>query len=489
MLALATIRRKDIGVQNSPPSSRKKKQKICTLDIKNDPGMDFISNLPIELLEEIFLYLESDDLVKCSYVCLQWREVINSNKIWSLQCFKDRIQQKEYLQTSWSLISNPVKVYRDHVFDPEATRLTIPCHWRSHYNRYKFLERNWRKGNYSLIRTKVNAQHYIGGLLISMDHNGLTAYNIQNLKNPMHIKKANASKDVDAVRVKGNLLFYTQERNLVCMKRFNASFTKHYEITVPTYLKEHSNHRAPTESTLALKITDKFLVIQDLTNACFLYFYDYKTGESLRKVDLHTYTGNSCPQFTCLEAFEDKVFVAYGLYQHYVMIYDFKTDKVDVKVETSLRSSELVVSKNFFCSKLVVNQLEKSCELHVWSVHNGEEVDLLCTNRHLPVLLTPDDKLIYSEHHTVYVRGLVNSNKDVEFTVEGRLQSMEPIWGNLLVLNLGFSLQLWDLSSGQKLHTYLRDSIEDMWVDDRHIVVKHTSRPWLTCAGYIIGFW
>uniref|UniRef100_A0A0K8SYT1 Uncharacterized protein n=1 Tax=Lygus hesperus TaxID=30085 RepID=A0A0K8SYT1_LYGHE len=383
----------------------------------------------------------------------------------------------------------PCQGYRDHVFDPEATRLTVPCHWRSHYNRYKFLERNWRKGNYSLIRTKVDAQHYIGGLLISVDILGLTAYSIQLLNYPMYIKKMDTSKDVDAVSVKGNLLFYTQDRHLICMKRFNLSFTKHYEITVPTYLKQHSNHRSPTESTLALKITDKFLVIQDLTNACFLYFYDYKTGEFLRKVNLHTYTGNPCPQFTCLEAFDDKVFVAFSLHQHYIMIYDFKTDKVDVKVETSLRSSELVVSKNFFCSKLTVNQLEKSCELHVWSVHNGEEVDLLCTNRHLPVLLTADDKLIYSEHYTVYVRGLVNSNNDVEFTVEGRLQSMEPIWGNLLVLNLGFSLQLWDLSSGQKLHTYLRESIEDMWVDDRHIVVKLTSRPWSTTAGYIIGFW
>lgn len=153
---------------------------------------------------------------------------------------------------------------------------------------------------------------------------------------------------------------------------------------------------------------------------------------------LHTYTGHPCPQFTCLEAFGDKVFVAYSLnVTHYILIYDFKLDKVDVKVETSLKSSQLVVSKNFFCSKLTVNQLEKSCELHVWSVHTGVEVDILCTNRHLPVLLTSDDKLIYSEHYTVFVRGLVDPSQDVEFSVDGRLQGLECVWGNLLVLNLG----------------------------------------------------
>lgn len=92
--------------------------------------MDYISDLPIEVLEEIFLYLDREDLVRCSYVSLQWREVVNSNKIWAIQCAREKILHKEYLQTSWSLISNPVQTYKEHQMETDDTRLSTPCHWR-----------------------------------------------------------------------------------------------------------------------------------------------------------------------------------------------------------------------------------------------------------------------------------------------------------------------------------------------------------------------
>ncbi|BES97477.1 F-box and WD repeat domain containing 7, E3 ubiquitin protein ligase [Nesidiocoris tenuis] len=452
-----------------------------------------ISNLPVEILEEIFIYLENKDLVKCTYVCYQWREIINSNKIWSIQCAKEKILHKPYLQTSHSLISNPVKSFRDMTYEP-GTRLTPPCHWRLHFNRYKYLERNWREGNYSMMRSKANAKHYRDRLILSSNGTGFLVWSVERLSAPV---AGILCGHIDLVRTKDDLVFYTQEDRLTCRKRCSSGFDfdEAYSISFGGEANHSNDCRSLIGRRLSLKITDKFLVVLDAMHACSLYIHDYRTGEQLRKVDLHAYTGRTCPQITCLKAMDEKVFVAYNLnLQYYILVYNYTTDQLDVKVSAPLQSSKLVVSKNFFGAKLVdssqpVTVMDKSCELHVWSIHTGVVVELLLTNRSLPVILTSDDKLVYSDNYKVYVRGLLNSRHDVDLTIESRLSGVECIWDNLLVLNLGTCLQLWDIETGQKLHTYLRENIDDMWVDDEHIVVRLNASPWMPRQSYVISFW
>lgn len=456
-------------------------------------GMDFIHILPLEILEEIFLFLDSIDLIRCSCVSYRWREVINSNKIWAKRCAVEKILHKPYLRKKDSLFLNPTKMYK--TTDSISNRLTATCHWRSHYNRYMYVKRNWKRGHYTMLRTKVKTSHYKEGMLLNIEDARISVHLVpESLEEKFYIEKKDRFGMVDNVLLKDGHIIYTQGRYVGCFKRDGNTFSPLYELELERSSCEYQPSRNHADKTLTAAVTDKFLLIQDNQNPCYFRFYHWTKGTLERVLSVHkslSLVRSSCPEFSCIEALGDKVYVSYTVSnKNLISQYNFTTGKWGHTFETHLRAFELVSSNNFLCAKLSDIAFEKSCELNVWSLHTKIEVALFCTNKNLPVILTQDGKIIFTEHESIYVRGLVTSF-DVEMNVATRLESMCLVWDKMLLVNLGSALQLWDWANGIRLQTFLRDAISNVWADDKLIVVSISRfiNSYSPAGAYIIAFW
>ncbi|KAK9512938.1 hypothetical protein O3M35_001243 [Rhynocoris fuscipes] len=457
--------------------------------------MDFIQILPIEILEEIFLFLDSIDLIRCSCVSYRWREVVNSNKIWSKRCAVEKILHKPYLKKEDSLFTNPMKMYKTS--DSISNRLTPTCHWRSHFNRYMYVKKNWRIGHYTMLRTKVKTSHYKEGMLINIEDSRISVHLVpESLEVPFYIEKRHKFTMVDNLLLKDGHIIYTQARYVACYKRQNNEFNLIYEFDVEKSICEGQPTRNHADRTLTAAVSDQFLLIQDNQNPCYLRFYHFTKGTLLKELSMHSLKalqlGRSvCPNISCLQVMNDKVYISYSIAnKHLISQYNFNTDKWGITFDTHLRTIEIVSSNNFLCAKMSDMAFEKSCELSVWSLHTKLEIALFCTNKNLPVILTQDGKIIYSEQDTIYVRGLVQSFEK-EMDVSSRLDNMCLVWDKMLLVNLGCAIQLWDWVSGVRLHTFIRDAISNVWADDKLIVVSISRfiNSYSPAGGYIIAFW
>ena len=55
-----------------------------------------ITSLPVEILEQIFLYLDPRSLAACSLTCMRWRNLISQSQcIWKTQCLRLKDSAKQ----------------------------------------------------------------------------------------------------------------------------------------------------------------------------------------------------------------------------------------------------------------------------------------------------------------------------------------------------------------------------------------------------------
>lgn len=447
--------------------------------------MATFDDIPLEVQEEIFLHLTPKDLKACSSVCLKWHDIINSNQIWLKMCALEGIAGKRFLDDSYSLIQNPLKQFSNE------TSLGPLCHWRAHFNRYKYVKRNWRIGYFarcpiSFTPIYMNEQFLVqlleGGFIVIWDVCG-------SLQRSCSIKLLLPVNKVDNFFWKGEFIVYTQERNVICLKRGENICREVLKIRLDTGSCSQMRNNC-RKGQLTVRLSEKFLLIQDYVNSCSLSFYDCNKGKLIRKVDLHWALGSQSIYCNCLEVLDEKVFLAYRMSSNSFLVkYDFVCDSWETPISLPTEAVEMYLSRRFVCLKLSPESRDSpiSC-LQVWdhlvSPQPVEEVTEFYASKHLPIVLTNNDYVIFHSRDEIKVHNLINDYMQV-FPVSRGVMKFVPLWKKYLVVLDERGVSVWDWKVKKKINTpYRDDCCSTFYVSETNILVRRDDEQF-----YIISFW
>ncbi|KAL8580765.1 hypothetical protein ACOMHN_018437 [Nucella lapillus] len=188
-----------------------------SLDIKNG-GLtvkEFTLSLPHELSEKILQFLSPWDLCQFSRVCIQYREVANTDRLWLHHCLvrgwlrhglNASILHEVPLYTKETNVSGTSPLFQ--LFVPEESRLLAVCRWKEVYLRMCHLNNNWRLGRYTTSptlrghRDKVTAIDCDGYTLVSGSHD--KQLKVWDIRSCECIRSLRGHTDtITAVRLKG----------------------------------------------------------------------------------------------------------------------------------------------------------------------------------------------------------------------------------------------------------------------------------------------
>lgn len=446
--------------------------------------MATFDQLPLEVKEVIFLYLSPRDLKQCSLVCSKWHEIVNSNRIWLKICEVQQLSKKKFLDDSCSMIENPMKHYS---YNDEKL---VPSHWRSHFNRYRFVQKNWKEGYYVLYKLPVKPIHVNEHCIVEHVGSELVIYSIHGLvKRFCSVPIASPESKIDTIIYKNDYLVYTQNRNVVCLKKDKDSFKKVIQVALETGNCNQPRNNC-IKSQFTIRISEKFIIIQDPMNPCMLCFFETNDGAARRQIDLHKALGNLSLFCTCLEVLGDIVFLGYRMgSKSYISQYDYSKDFWD---EPALvipnRASELYVSQKIVCAKLCSETRDQHfnqiSHLYVWLRESRFKIGEYCANKHVPVLLTEDDVLIYLFRDEITVRKL-GGTYERSFSVSPNVMNICKVWDKFLVLHDEKGVSVWDSTTGQKIVSPLRsESCITVCASDTNILLRCEDDRFL-----VVSYW
>lgn len=461
--------------------------------------MASFDDIPLEVQEQIFLHLTPKDLKACSFVCLKWHDIINSNQIWLKMCALEGLVGKKFLDDTFSLIQNPLKQF------PSETSLGPLCHWRSHFNRYKYIKRNWRIGYFSRVPVRFTPIYISEKYIVQLKDNirkdnwsvGWSNQSCQlviwevcgSLQQFCSINLIRPESKVDKFLWKGEFIVYVQQRHVICLKRSEKSFRETLQIKLESGNCSQSQQSNCMKSQLTVKLSEKFLLIQDHLNPCSLTFYDCNKGILIRKVDLHRALGNQSLYCSCLEVIDEKVFLAYKMSSNsFVAKYDFGRDTWESPISLPNEAVELYLSRRFVCVKLSPESRDTPISiLQVWdhlaSPQPTEEVSEFYTSKHLRIVLT-DDLIIFHSRDEIKIHGLLNDVVKV-FPVSRGVMKFRPIWNKYLVILDERGVSVWDRETGKKINTPFRDDMcSTFYVSETNIIVRRDDEQF-----FIISYW
>lgn len=454
-------------------------------ELEEKPAYKDMANfdhLPLEVKEVIFLYLSPRDLKQCSLVCSKWSDIVNSNRVWLKICEVEGLSKKKVLEESCSMIENPMKHYS---YSDEKLG---PKHWRSHFNRYRFVQKNWKNGYYVLYRLPLKPILLNEHCIVEHAGSKMIIYSIHGLvKRFCSVDLASPDSKIDTIIYKNDYLVYTQNRNVVCLKRYKDSYKKMIQVVLET-----GNCNQPRndcmKSQFTIRISDKFIIVQDPLNPCMLSFFETNDGSIRRQVDLHKALGNLSLFCTCLEVYGDMVFLGYRIGQkYYIGMYDYGKDVWEGPfLSIQHRAVELYVSQKILCAKLCIesrdfNQLSQLC---VWLRDTNYKLGEYCANKHVPVVLTENDVLIYSFRDEITVRKLRESS-GMSFSVSPSVMNICMIWDKFLVIHDEKGVSVWDAMTGKKIVSPLRsESCIAVCASNTNILLRCEDDRFL-----VVGYW
>lgn len=148
-------------------------------------SFDFVSQLPSEIAERIFLYLDASTLCRASACCKAWRHLANSDKLW--YCLCERRNWLVFGQLNdphWSVDERPLLLKAKtqcNVADLQTGPLQPSlCHWKLVYIKAYMLSLHWEQGVYKLSpllkahRDPITAMDCDGSTLVTGSKYGIT---------------------------------------------------------------------------------------------------------------------------------------------------------------------------------------------------------------------------------------------------------------------------------------------------------------------------
>lgn len=445
--------------------------------------MDFVEIFPLEIVEKIFQHLPSKDVLNCCLVSVRWREVLNSNGIWSYLCQAENYSEKEPLESCKSYFDNPTKRYTP--VPNTSDRLSSFCYWRSHYNRYKYLESNWKRGKFTLHPLGISCMSYPwycnDGILIVKAEDKFFIQTIRGraVRLP-DVQFKDQSNNVDNVILNNKYIIYSQKKTIVGLKlRDDTGFHEDFCIEL-----DEKNGMSPPPRELTLVMSGNYLIYLDPFTPSKVFIFNLKNRALEKELVIDKVKRERLP-CTCgaIEVFNKKLYMAISTNtSHNIYEYDLSNWEWGAELTVPSFVSKFYVSDGMLCALVAENTSEDM--LYVWSLSDLRLVSKITINGKQPILVT--NGVVFHCQNSIVITISLKTMIDSKFYVRAdAIIGMHPVGKHLLAINTGDAIEVWDWGIGEKLYSPYRGLCSAaMWVDDQMIIVN----KWC-CNFQVIGFW
>ncbi|XP_070181266.1 F-box/WD repeat-containing protein 7-like [Littorina saxatilis] len=434
--------------------------------LKTVTAEEFTLVLPPELSEKILQYLSPWDLCQFQQVCMQYREVGNTDKLWLHYCLvrgwlrfgvSNSILHEAPLYTKLTNVSGTSPVFELCV--PEETRLSPLCRWKNVYIRMRHLSNNWALGRYTvspMLRghtDKVTAMDCEGYTLVSGSNDKqLKVWDIRSCE-CMRTMRGHTDT-VSAVKLKGQYV----------ITGCGDSGVRVFDLKTGKVCFSFQGHGGSVDHIQIIGNlvisggTDRTLRVWDLTNKCLL----------------HTLRGHD-DDIECVTA--HKGMVLSGSWDRTLILWKIDSGKM---IHHYQAHSEAITAAQFDEVKVVSGSADG--DVRIWSVNTGQ-----CT---MELSGHPDNEV----YCVVY---------NAEVIAAGYSDSIVRIWGHdgslihCLKEHLGVvrclhinnerlvsggdqkKIVIWDYREGKKLNVAHRNPtrLQQMLVTDTRIITASPETP------------
>ncbi|XP_076464176.1 uncharacterized protein LOC143296232 [Babylonia areolata] len=421
---------------------------------------EFTLHLPHELSEKILQYLSPWDLCQFSRVCIQYRDVANSDRLWLHHCLvrgwlrfgiSSSILQEVPLYTKDTNVSGTSPLF--HLYVPEDSRLPPVCKWKMVYLRMCHLNKNWTLGRYTTSpilrghRDKVTAIASEGYTLVSGSHD--KQLKVWDIRSCECVRTLRGHTDtVTAVKLKGQYVItgcgdsavrvYDLKTGKVCL-----TFQGH---------SGSVDHLLLIDSLVVSGATDRSIRVWCLKEKCLL----------------HTLRGHD-DEIECLSPHGRKVMS--GSWDKTLILWDVDTGKA---LHQLRGHSEAITAVQFDEAKAVSGSADG--DVRVWGLDTGQCLLQLTTGQ--------DDNEVYCVVYNAEVIAAGYSDSVVRlWGHEGELlHSLREHLGVVRCLHINAHrlvsggdqkmIVVWDYRAGRKLNVAHRHPtrLQRMLVTDTRII-------------------
>ncbi|XP_075236303.1 uncharacterized protein LOC142333211 isoform X2 [Lycorma delicatula] len=468
--------------------------------------MDFISIIPLEVLEEIFQYLSSKDLASCAAVSLRWREATNNNKLWNNLC-TDLIGTGSPCLSDTE--SNFLNLKYQFGIPGNEPRLIPICESKLHYCQQKFLSYNWRRGRYVTHWFGKNIKVPESLTFASTDSNERLFYPITEVKNhgsafcvmrvdgkPTKVCELEHSLNqfINVVCVDEFAIAYVYDNKVklaTCIDGFRFRVTQELDIIPVEYELIKRNTRVVVQSCIKdhyfIKMNSDFIIAGE---SFYINIWCRKTGEKKGFVTSPIVNAS----FSSILLYKGFIYIAtannenktYAIFEYDIL--DNKLNQID-NVQNFVKKfivndGYLLVIMNLDVNRNDIVVYDRKNIKRLWSISQDTSENWAVVE---PQVLLLKNLIFYLEGYSIKIIGINDPNVKSEFQVTSTVFSMSNVRQNLLIIKTRSEVEIWDWEKGIKLYTPCVEC------DDASKVFHDSVRLTLFYEGLgevrIVGFW
>lgn len=361
-----------------------------------------ISLFPLEVLEVLVCYFSAQDLSACAAVNCRWRQAFNLDIFWRRHCEANILT---YLKEELGSVQPLFRKTRN------LTALEPLCDWRVHFMRRAHLVRNWNRGRY--LSQKVKFQSSVVNCSLGIDGKGnhWLVVNLSDRTEVWDVQKTptfyatigNLTGAPNSLEIVGNKLividcFYFVQVFHLCLpslgfspssKFFYTDDCSHFVDLTDDQAREtirnrlRSSFRKGHVLFLAENLLIGYFSFVEDPKEHFLHIWDLDTETKLAQESVSSALQNklttySCSSYVSSDLQTKRLLCSLYLFDRYVsklVLYSLKTKKfTNFTITVSGKVDWCDISGGLVATSHLLHQL------HIYSAHSGNLVNILDTN-------------------------------------------------------------------------------------------------------------
>jgi len=487
---------------------------------EDEKRVDFVQVLPVEVIEEIFMYLSPKDLASCTSVSSAWREAVNSNKVWGKLCEKNG--WKDDFDPHFSHFFRAHKQFRrwGHSLDSNSPI----CQKRLLYNKHACLQSNWRYGKYVVHKISNPLQSCLqlfepvscdGRYLVMMEKGTkfsttmtLGVWSLDGTPSQLcTLPLPSKVHAIESVAFDHGTIAVAQNWIVIVFRLENKTFKLAYEkrdlahleptTRLPKDMKRMSPH---------LKITQEYVICvpnnsHSTVDFIPILFWDRVSGELKHSLSFdsmyHQISNAVWFKDSCYLSLNNKKKKSYQVVEFGVKTAAWEAFSQSVTSEVE----QVVVGEQFV---LAVTKTANNTFRDYFSRHEPPSRELWLWDRATGSALKTfdvqgkgfqfvDDYLMYFDSSKVTVMNPKAPDMCSEFEVSGTITSIRAAHhpSIIVIIKTSCYIEVWDWGLGSRLYTITAETGygSQLWCDDKRIITYHSSESAAGGGVLVLGFW
>uniref|UniRef100_A0A1B6EUN8 F-box domain-containing protein n=1 Tax=Cuerna arida TaxID=1464854 RepID=A0A1B6EUN8_9HEMI len=484
--------------------------------------LDFVQILPVELIEEIFIYLNPKDLAACTAVSSSWREAVNSNKIWNFICEKRGWKDNFDLNTTHFYKSHRQFRKWSHSYDS----FTPICQKRLLFNQHSCLQDNWRCGKYIKHKISGGANSWFdvlepitcdGKYLVLLEKkvnksSNLGVWSLEGVPFKLcDLTLPDKVNDVETIAFDFDTIVIIQDWVIrvfhfnLYKNTFEEAFVK-YELSdlIPTkkQLLKDAKKCSPY-----LKVTQEYIIFvpsfsHSTEEYVPIFFWDRKTGDlkhtlqfdsMYQKITSAIWFGDSC--YLGLSNKKKKA--------HQIVEFSVKTAAWEAFSQSVIMEIEQIAVSNQYILAVTKKLPSPGGGRRYFSTRGEERKEIWLWDRATGSALKSFDAqgkgfqfvgdcLMFYDSAGVTVMNPKTPDIRSEFEINGTVVAIRGCCHSnlMLIMKSSCHMEIWDWSLGCRLYTINGETglSSHLWCDSKRIIT-HLSPDTSSGGVIILGFW